>query len=221
MLKCGERMKDNTVNVNGIEIYENKIYELCDDYINNLDTDIKEAESKITKRSTFRGMLKYIYINLFKPKKGENIYNNSIKRNSNLNYDDIELLNDIWDIYTGLCYKYNQGPSLLNFSVLTGISSDWLNDVEKGNIRTGSDGASSAHCQSVKKWLEECEAGLYDEAGSGNPGAMFLLKSNYGYSEQPQRIQIIGENAPQQSKAEIAARHAGYIGAKEPEKPEI
>lgn len=214
-------MKDNTVNVDGIDVYENKIYELCDDYINNLDADIKEAESKITKRSTFRGMLKYIYINLFKPKKGENIYNNSIKRNSNLNYDDIELLNDIWDIYTGLCYKYNQGPSLLNFSVLTGISSDWLNDVEKGNIRTGSDGASSAHCQSVKKWLEECEAGLYDEAGSGNPGAMFLLKSNYGYSEQPQRIQIIGENAPQQSREEIAARHAEYIGAAEPEMPEI
>lgn len=214
-------MKDNTVNVNGIDVYENKIYELCDEYINNLDTDIKEAENKITKRSTFRGMLKYIYKNLFKPKKGENIYNNSIKRNSNLNYDDIELLNDIWDIYTELCYKYNQGPSLLNFSVLTGISSDWLNDVEKGNIRTGSDGASSAHCQSVKKWLEECEAGLYDEAGSGNPGAMFLLKSNYGYSEQPQQIQIIGENKPQQSMEEIAARHAGYIGAKEPEWPEI
>lgn len=213
-------MKDNTVNVNGIDVYENKIYELCDDYINNLDTDIKEAENKITKRSTFRGMLKYIYKNLFKPKKGENIYNNSIKRNSNLNYDDIELLNDIWDIYTELCYKYNQGPSLLNFSVLTGISSDWLNDVEKGNIRTGSDGASSAHCQSVKKWLEECEAGLYDEAGSGNPGAMFLLKSNYGYSEQPQQIQIIGENKPQQSIEEIAARHARYIGAKEPEWPE-
>lgn len=221
MVKCGERMKDNTVNVDGIDVYENKIYELCDEYINNLDADIKEAESKITKRSTFRGMLKYIYINLFKPKKGENIYNNSIKRNSNLNYDDIELLNDIWDIYTGLCYKYNQGPSLLNFSVLTGISSDWLNDVEKGNIRTGSDGASSAHCQSVKKWLEECEAGLYDEAGSGNPGAMFLLKSNYGYSEQPQQIRIIGENAPQQSREEIAARHAGYIGAAEPKKPEI
>lgn len=214
-------MKDNTVNVNGIDVYENKIYELCDEYINNLDTDIKEAENKITKRSTFRGMLKYIYKNLFKPKKGENIYNNSIKRNSNLNYDDIELLNDIWDIYTELCYKYNQGPSLLNFSVLTGISSDWLNDVEKGNIRTGSDGASSAHCQSVKKWLEECEAGLYDEAGSGNPGAMFLLKSNYGYSEQPQQIQIIGENKPQQSMEEIAARHAGYIGAAEPEMPEI
>ena len=205
----------------GLMYTENKIYELCDEYINNLDADIKEAESKITKRLTFRGMLKYIYINLFKPKKGENIYNNSIKRNSNLNYDDIELLNDIWDIYTGLCYKYNQGPSLLNFSVLTGISSDWLNDVEKGNIRTGSDGVSSAHCQSVKKWLEECEAGLYDEAGLGNPGAMFLLKSNYGYSEQPQQIRIIGENAPQQSREEIAARHAGYIGAAEPKKPEI
>lgn len=214
-------MKDNTVNVNGIKVYENKIYELCDEYISNLDTDIKEAEKKITKKSTFRGMLKHIYLNLFKPKKGENLYNNSIKRNSNLNYDDIELLNDIWDIYTELCYGYSQDPSLLNFSVLTGISSDWLNDVEKGKIRTGSDGTSSAHCQSVKKWLKECEAGLYDAAGSGNPGAMFLLKSNYGYSEQPQQIQIIGEGIPQQSREEIAARHAGYIGASEPEKPEI
>ena len=132
VLKCGGRMKDNTVNVNGVNVYEHKIYELCDEYISNLDADIKEAENKITKKSTFRGMLKYIYKNLFKPKKGENIYNNSIKRNSNLDYDDIELLNDIWDIYTELCYRYSQDPSLLNFSVLTGISSDWFNDVKKG-----------------------------------------------------------------------------------------
>lgn len=214
-------MKDNTVNINGVDIYTNKIFMLCDEYIDSLSDDRKEAEVKITKKSTFKGMLKFIYKNLFKPKKDENLYNNSIKRNSNLNYDDIELLNDIWDIYTELCYHYEQDPSLLNFSILTGISVDWMNDVEKGNIRTGRDGANSLHCQSVKKWLKECEAGLYDGAASGNPGAMFLLKANYGYSEQPQKIQIIGDDAPQQSREEIAARHAGYIGAEEPKIPDI
>ena len=55
-------MRDNTVNVNGIKVYENKIYELCDEYISNLDTDIKEAEKKNNKEINFQGNVKaYIF----------------------------------------------------------------------------------------------------------------------------------------------------------------
>lgn len=212
-------MRDNKVNVDGSDIYLNKIYYYADEYMCSISENREEAKKKLSKKPMFKGLLKYIYKNLFKPNKGENVYNNSIKRNSNLNYDDIDLLNDIWDIYTELCYSNYQDPSLLNFSIMTGISVDWMNDVEKGNIRAGSDGTSSAHCQSVKKWLKECEAGLYDGASSGNPGAMFLLKANYGYSEQPQRIQIIDDNAPQHSRAEIAAQFAQYKEL--PEVPEL
>lgn len=213
-------MKDNTVNANGIDVYTHKVYELADGYINNLSDDPEEVKSLMRKSPVFKGMLKYIYINLFKPDKNTKTYNN-IKQNSNINYGDIDLLNGLWDIYTSLCYKYLQIPSLLNFSLFTGISYDWFNDCKNGNIRTGGDEATSEHCQSVKKWLRECEGALYDGATTGNPGPMFLLKANYGYTEQPQRIELIGNGTPQESREQIAARYAGYIGAEEPEKPEL
>ena len=55
----------------------------------------------------------------------------------------------------------------------------------------------------MKKWLKECESALYDSAMTGNPGAMFLLKANYGYTETPQRIEITGAQAPALSQEDI------------------
>lgn len=211
-------MKDNTVSVNGIDIYTHKIYELVDEYIYNLSDDPEESKMLMRRSPIFKGMLKYIYINIFKPDKNTKTYNN-IRQNSNIDYGDIDLLNGLWDIYTSLCYKYLQMPTLLNFSLFTGISMDWFNDCKNGNIRAGGDPASSAHCQSVKKWLNECEAALYDGAATGNPGPMFLLKSNYGYTEAPQQIQVVGQDRPQISAEEIARLRAERREL--PQKPEM
>lgn len=87
-------MKDNTVNANGIDVYTHKVYELADGYINNLSDDSEEVKSLMRKSPVFKGMLKYIYINLFKPDKNTKTYNN-IKQNSNINYGDIDLLNGL------------------------------------------------------------------------------------------------------------------------------
>jgi hypothetical protein len=42
---------------------------------------------------------------------------------------------------------------------------------------------------------------------SGNPGGMFILKANYGYTEAPQQIQFIGQD---QSKSieQIVSEHS-------------
>ena len=81
-------MKDNTVNVDGIDVYEHKIYQLCDEYMERL----KDSDD-IKSRITFNGMLRYIYQNLFKPTKDMIIYNN---RSSTLDYSDIGLLMDVY-----------------------------------------------------------------------------------------------------------------------------
>ena len=214
-------MKNNYDKLQGAEIYRSKMHELADEYIYTLSENTEEIFKIITKPPAFRGMLKYIYVNLFKPKPGENIYQNTIERNCNLDYGDIETLDNIWDIYTELCYKYMQIPTMLNYSILTGISVDWIYDIEKGNLRGNADGTTSAHSLTVRKWRKECEAGLYDGATTGNPGPMFLLKANYGYSEQPQQIQLIGNNEPTQSREEIAARFARFKDLPEPENPGI
>ena len=97
---------------------------------------------------------------------------------------------------------------------------DTFNCSKTGENRGGLDGASSVHAESYKKWLSECEGALYDTAMTGNPGAMFLLKSNYGYTETPQRVEIVNGQQPEQIAADIAARH--QIGqAERPELPDI
>lgn len=193
----------NTVRAeNGAEIYETKIHEYADEYINTLD----DPESINNNPSLFTGMIKYIYKHLFK--------------NYPVNNDDIGLIDNIWSIYTELCYKYSKRPTLLNFSLLVGINNDTFNAWKNGEYRRGENGASSEHSRTVKKWLAECESSLVDGATERNSvGCIFALKANYGYTETPQIVKIVNGQTPDQVAADIAARHIGQ--AKRPELPGI
>lgn len=223
-------MTDNTVN----NVYVSKIHEIADRYIYNLaegDTKTANAEraSAIKRTPIFKGMLKDIYNNIFKITDRDKKYNN---KTCNVDYGDIDTLNDIWDIYTGLCYKYCQNPTMLNFGLMTGISTDTFNEWERENSRGyiyyDLDGnrikdvpawkmnhkgeeyrreVSSSHSDSVKRWLKECESAAYDVAMSGNPGGMFILKANYGYTEAPRQIQMVDGNGQGRQGAEIAAAY--------------
>ena len=177
----------NTVRAeNGTEIYETKIHYFADEYINTLS----DPDGINNNPSLFTGMIKYIYKRLFK--------------NNPVNNDDISVLDNIFDIYTELCYRYNKRPTLLNFSLLVGISNDTFNAWKNGEYRAGEGGASSAHSLTVKKWLKECESSLVDGATERNSvGCIFALKANYGYTETPQRIEITGANAPALSQEDI------------------
>ena len=177
----------NTVRAeNGAEIYETKIHYFADEYINTLS----DPDGINNNPSLFTGMIKYIYKRLFK--------------NNPVNNDDISVLDNIFDIYTELCYRYNKRPTLLNFSLLVGISNDTFNAWKNGEYRAGEGGASSAHSLTVKKWLKECESSLVDGATERNSvGCIFALKANYGYTETPQRIEITGANTPALSQEDI------------------
>lgn len=199
---------------NGIEVYEHDIKYYADEYISQLP----EKEDSINNNpSLFTGMIKYIYKHLFKPGKKDKVKYNA---NTNLDTGDIELLNNIWEVYTELCYKYNKRPTILNFSLLIGIDNRTIDTWRRGEFRAGEDGASSAHSQTVKKWLAECESSLVDGATEKNSvGCIFALKANYGYTETPQRVEIVNGQQPEQIAADIAARHR--IGqAEKPELPE-
>lgn len=188
----------NTVRAeNGAEVYEHDIKYYADEYINTLN----DPESINNNPSLFTGMIKYIYKYLFKPKRNDKVLYNS---NSVLDTGDIELLDNIWNIYTELCYRYNKRPTLLNFSLLVGIGNDVFNSWIRGEYRAGENGASSPHCQTAKKWKAECESSLVDGATERNSvGCIFALKANYGYTETPQRIEITGANAPALSQEDI------------------
>lgn len=205
-------MQANTEKLqSGIEVYTHKMLELADKYINSLeDPQTIQGNNK----GTFVGMLKYIYNNYFK-------YNS-------LDYADIQNIDNVWDIYTTLCYKYNKRPTILNFSILTGINMDtincWKNKYTRQYKYYTLDGAeiknlpawkaahrgeeykqepSANHAETVKKWLRECEAALYDGATEQNSiGCIFALKANYGYTETAP-VPTINQNAQIAADAEL------------------
>ena len=192
-------MMANTIRAeNGAEIYEDKIKYFADEYIN----DLPEGEDSINNNpSLFTGMIKYIYKHLFKPGKKDKVLSNS---NSNLDLSDIDLLDNIWGIYTELCYRYSKRPTILNFSLMIGVDNTTIDSWRRGEYRAGDEGASSTRSQTVKKWLKECESSLVDGATERNSvGCIFALKANYGYTETPQRIEITGAQAPALSQDEI------------------
>ena len=196
----------NTVRAErGIEVYETRIHELADDYINSLD----DPEKINNNPSVFTGMIKYIYKHLFKPGRRDKA---SLNSNSNLDLGDMELLDNIWGIYTELCYKYSKRPTILNFSLMIGVDNTTIDSWRRGECRDEGLGANSPRSQTVKKWLSECESSLLDGATERNSvGCIFALKSNYGYTETPQRIEITGSQTPTLSQDEIRqiAQQAG------------
>ena len=161
-------MPNNTVIAdNGTEIYTDRIFELADDYISTLrdDEEIYKPNS-----NQFTGMIKYI--------------------NRHIHFDrsilaDINILNNIWECYTELVYKYNQKPTIEEYCILINISRDTMYSWLNGECRNNDicDKLGTTRSDTVKKWQEECKLGRYKGAASGNVGMIFLCKAVDGMAE--------------------------------------
>lgn len=189
----------NTVKTqDGIELYEHDIFYYADEYISTLNNP-----DDIYNTACFDGMIDYIYTMVFKPHKGDKIYYNT--RNTILDTGDIDTLDDIWRLLKRLCGKYKKRITLLRFCTLIGIGNDvissWINQECRGSAE---EGATSKHCQTAKRWKYEAESALLSGAVDDNSvGCIFALKANHGYVEQSQRIEIVGQGAPQMSAEEL------------------
>lgn len=208
-------MRDNTERAqDGQEIYTHKIKSLADDYINTLDNP---EDIYNNKNNLFDGMIKYIYLYYFK--------------NNPVDYDNTDELNNIWDIYTMLCYKYNRNPIIIEFSGMINIHRDTLNSWKNENTRAFKyytvageriynlpgwklnhpneeyrQEPSTTHSDMVKKWQEECEKVQYRGATEKfSTGSIFVLKADYGYTETAP--------VPVQNPHQIASRTPEEIAA--------
>ena len=156
----GDRVKDNTVKSEiGIEVYQNDIYRLVDEYIDTeLDGDVESVADN------FVAMIFYIADNIQKP-----------------SHDDINLLDNLFNIYVRLCAKYKTLPSLETFSFLVGIDRNTFTDWAMGRYRV-----STAHGSTVKKWFEICKSftvnRLHNQSGT-NSNLIFIAKAAYGMAE--------------------------------------
>lgn len=149
-----------------IEIYENDIQMYADLYVESVED---KSMLYTPNNNLFTGMIKYI--------------KNNIRFNKSI-CDSIDTLDEIWNTYTQLVYKYNQKPTIEEFSLLIGIHRDtiysWLNGETRNDY---SEKLSSSRSDTIKKWQDECRLNRYKGAASGNVGYIFLCKAVDGMVE--------------------------------------
>ena len=198
-------MRDNTIkdmDGNSTEIYANEIMSMADDYVHT----ILNRPEDITRKQCFAGLIKYIS-----------------KQIQPIDLNDLVLLDNLWDIYTTLCYKYNAVITIERFCILIGIHRDtfysWYKGECKGIERTDwCEELGSSRSDIVKKWDRESESSWQDEASTGNPGPMFVLKARRGWNEQAPAVGaaedlMLNRRTPEQ----IAADYPVQIEQKEDE----
>lgn len=185
--------KENYNDDNGIEsyrIYNNNIELLCDELITR-QFDNKSKEELKQNRSFFPCLISYIYNNYL----GELLQNNlkyKIKKIKPV-YPDIIQLDNLFSIYIDLVYKYkyNNKPSILDFSILTGISRntfyEWINNTGNESTRGY---ITPEYSDTVQKWLTICEAALVDGTNGDTIRDIFILKSKFGYRDQNNTITV-------------------------------
>lgn len=156
-------MKDNTITtVDGVEVYTSQITEIADRYI----SDLEDKES-IYDYTVFTDMLLSISDNMTPIN----------------NYNDITVLDNLFNIYKRLCSKYRVLPTLYDFSMMINIDPStitrWMNGETRG-------GLTSEHCKTAKKWKQYCAGRLASNLSNSkgtDANKIFIAKAAYGMAE--------------------------------------
>ena len=200
-------MKNTTTTIQGIEVYENKIWLLVDEYINTVlcirqeDYDSIEKYKKDIVDNRI-DMFFYVSDHIEKP-----------------DNNNIELLDNIFNIYIRVCGRFGISPTLQMFGLMVGINngtfSDWVDKQYRAN---------SKHGETVKKWKETCGAfaldKLHNQTGT-NANLIFACKVAYGMAETAPVPAAQQQGIPQQSAQQIADKYKNVLELPEADKPEL
>mgnify|MGYP000867811203 FL=1 len=156
-------MKDNTITtVDGVEVYTSQITEIADRYI----SDLEDKES-IYVYTVFTDMLL-------------SISDNMTPLN---NYNDITVLDNLFNIYKRLCSKYRVLPTLYDFSMMINIDPSTITSWINGDYRGG---PTSPHSKTAKKWKQYCAGRLASNLSNSkgtDANKIFIAKAAYGMAE--------------------------------------
>jgi len=103
------------------------------------------------------------------------------------NYNDLSLLDHLFDLYVELCIKYNRNPTLQGISILLGISYNTLLRWKSGNLRV-----SLERINLINKWHETCKSFLIDDLSNSDKTSVnkiFISKAIYGLNDNINAIQ--------------------------------
>lgn len=182
-------------------IYQNRILELVDDVKELKQFNGLTDEELKNNKAFFPVLVSYIYNNYI----GDLLDNKHCKPQK---YNNIQLLDYLFDIYTQLVfdYKWNNRPLIIEFSLFTGIARDtiynWLNG-NNNDIADGRTGESITRLKSdtVRKWVATCERALID--GNDTIKDIFILKAKHGYRDNNNDITITVNHKPLVSAEEL------------------
>lgn len=191
-------MKDNTVTtVDGVEVYTSQIAEIADRYI----ADLEDIDSIYT-YEVFTDLLLYISDNMTPLN----------------NYNDITVLDNLFNIYKRLCSKYRVLPTLYDFSMMINIDPStitrWMNGETRG-------GLTSEHCKTAKKWKQYCAGRLASNLSNSkgtDANKIFIAKAAYGMAETKavEQEQITGaRKTVEQIAQDIGADELSDFGDRE------
>lgn len=128
----------------------------------------------------FNGLLSEIYAKLFRPTTPRPNF-----QQSNLNYDDTQLLDQLFSLYSALAGRFGMYTNILSFCVMTGLEKDTI-----GRWHTEKTNTDKYHL--IQKWSKTSENSMLAAVQNHNSiGNMFLLKALHGYNDQPiQRVEV-------------------------------
>lgn len=194
----------------GLQVFFSEIHQALAEYIEsrNIKDMATESQNKWTAALIYIGSAVFSSPSKLKrrPYDGNNLSNGGL---SNNNAYDIDLINDICDIYIALCYEYDKSISLSSFCKMVKIKKSYIyawagNDGYANGLQV-TDAGRDLH----KKLTEEREDSLRQFLETGKRNAVSILgvlNREFGWNTgQPQEQKQIG-NA-QQSALDIAVRH--------------
>ena len=174
------------------KIYNNTIYSLVDDFIENEYKGIPESELKQDK-AFFPLLVKYLYDNYI----GDLLRNKTEYRKNKIKpIYNINNIDSLFDVYIDLVYRYkwNNRPLIIEFSLFTGINRDYIYDWYKGLNNNyliadkGDKESTNNTSDIIAKWIGSCERALID--GNDTIKDIFILKAKHGYKDNNNDIQI-------------------------------
>lgn len=174
---------------NRMEVYTNKLFELTDQYINEV---LGGDEEKLTKR--FRELLFYLADRIEKP-----------------DNDDIDGLNNIFDAYVRLCVRYCKRPTIEGFSFMVNINRATFDDWRTGRYRS----SDSRYVHSIKTWRDICKSFVIDElsnSNTANVNLIFTAKAAYGMRETSPTPPLETEHRRVLTAAELPKLGSGEVG---------
>lgn len=145
---------------NKMEVYTHKLFELADQFINEVLEGDGERMAK-----HFREFIFYAADRIEEP-----------------GNDDIDALDSLFNAYVRLCVRYNKLPTLEGYSFLSKVHRSTLDDWKNMRYRS----SDTRYADTVKYWHDVCKSFVIDELTNNsttNVNLIFVGKACYQMRE--------------------------------------